>query len=195
MNDWSVNNMIKDDKEKRIFEVALKLFVEKGIDNTSTSLISKEAGIAAGTLYIYFENKEDLINKLYISLKKESMALVCPDPSETSLSFEYLEKLWMNGVEWGVNNLDKYKFIMQFQSSPYNTEDIEALFTPYKKNLVRLIKGGIKNKKLKDLPPDYIFELILTHFVYTVGYIVQTKTKERRIFFETLLDAIKYDKS
>lgn len=183
--------MIKDAKEKKIFDAALKLFVEKGIDNTSTALISKEAGIATGTLYVYFENKGDLINKLYISLKEESFAVICPDPSETVLSYEYLEKLWMNAVEWGINNQNKYRFIMQFQSSPYYTEDVEALFASYKKNLIRLIQGSIENKKLKNLPPEYIFELILTHFVYTVGYIVQTKTKQRRIFYETLLDAIK----
>lgn len=187
--------MIKDGKEKRIFDAALKLFTEKGIDNTSTASISKEAGIAVGTLYVYFENKEDLINKLYISLKEESVTVICPDPSQTVLNYDYLEKLWMNAVEWGINNQDKFKFIAQFQSSPYYTEDVKAIFDSYQKNFVRLIKGSIKNKKLKNLPPDYIFELILTHLVYTVEYIVQTKTKERIIFFETLLDAIKYDKS
>ncbi|MCE5214883.1 MAG: TetR/AcrR family transcriptional regulator [Methanobacterium sp.] len=183
--------MIKDGKEKRIFDAALKLFTENGIDNTSTASISKEAGIAAGTLYVYFENKEDLINKLYISLKEESIGLICPDTSETVLNYEYLEKLWMNTVEWGINNQDKFRFITQFQSSPYYTEDVKAIVDSYKKNLIGLIKGSIKNKKLKNLPPEYIFELILTHLVYTVGYIVQTKTKERRRFFETLFDAIK----
>jgi len=187
--------MVKDDKEKRIFDAALKLFIEKGIDNTSTASISKEAGIATGTLYVYFKNKEDLINKLYIHLNEENFDIICPDPSETMLTHEYLEKIWMNAMEWGINNQDKYKFIMQFQSSPYYTEDIKALFDSYKKKLVRLIKESIKNKKLKNLPPEYIFELILTHLAYTKEHIVQTKTKERKIFFETLLDAIKYDKS
>ena len=63
--------MKENSKEQRIFEAALKLFVERGVDNTSISLISKEAGIATGTIYLYFENKMDLINKLYISKKKK----------------------------------------------------------------------------------------------------------------------------
>jgi AcrR family transcriptional regulator len=187
--------MIKEDKEKRIFDAALKLFTEKGIDNTSTASISKEAGIAAGTLYVYFENKEDLINKLYMSLKKESVTVILPDSSETILNYEYLEKLWMNAVKWGINNQDKFIFITQFQSSPYYTEEVKAIIDSYKINFVRLIKESIENKKLKNLPPEYIFELILTHLVYTVEYIVQTKTKERIIFFETLFDAIKRAKS
>src|SRR5262249_44330819 len=39
---------------------ALKLFAEKGFYNTSTRAISRKAGIAEGTLFNYFETKEDL---------------------------------------------------------------------------------------------------------------------------------------
>ena len=65
--------MVVEDKKKKILESALKLFIEKGIDNTSTSLISKEAGIAAGTLYIYFETKVALISELGTSIQEESL--------------------------------------------------------------------------------------------------------------------------
>ncbi len=65
--------MVEEDKKRKILDSALKLFVEKGIDNTSTSLISKEAGVAAGTLYFYFENKVDLISELGTSIKEESL--------------------------------------------------------------------------------------------------------------------------
>ena len=65
--------MVVENKKKKILESALKLFIEKGIDNTSTSLISKEAGIAAGTLYIYFETKVALISELGTSIQEESL--------------------------------------------------------------------------------------------------------------------------
>lgn len=184
--------MKENSKEKRIFDAALKLFVEKGIDTTSMALISKEAGIAAGTLYLYFENKVDLINKLYISMKKESLDLMCTDPSASTLSYETLEKLWVEAVEWGVNNPYAFRFMMQIKSSPYGNEELEAQFAGYINNLIRLIKGNIKNKTFKNLPPEYILDLILNHLINTIEYITRTKTKERRIFFETLLDGIKY---
>ena len=184
--------MKEDNKEKRIFDAALKLFVEKGIDNTSTSLISKEASIATGTLYLYFENKVDLINKLYISKKKEILDLICTDPSASTLSYESLEKLWMEAVEWGVNNPHAFRFMTQMESSPYCNEELSAQFAGHVKALIRLIKGSIENKTFKNLPPEYIFEFILNHLIFTIEYITRTKTKERRIFFETLLDGIKY---
>lgn len=65
--------MVVEDKKKKILESALKLFNEKGIDNTSTTLISKEADVATGTLYLYFESKVDLIRELGTSIQEESL--------------------------------------------------------------------------------------------------------------------------
>ena len=187
-----VIKMVEEDKKKRILEAALKLFTEKGIDNTSTALISKEANVAAGTIYLYFENKVDLINKLYLSIKEESMVSSFLYLVEHSVDYESLEKVWMENVEWGVNNPNKFRFIMQFDLSPYNTKDTEAKTPDFGKLWLELIEDGIKNKILNDLPPQYISEFFSAHFIFTVEYIIQTKTKERKIFFDTFFNGVKY---
>jgi AcrR family transcriptional regulator len=184
--------MVEEDKKKRILEAALKLFTEKGIDNTSTALISKEADVAVGTIYLYFENKVDLINKLYISIKEESMISSFHYLMEHSLGYESLEKVWMKNVEWGVKNPDKFRFIMQFDLSPYHNEDTKTKTPDIGTKWLKLIEDAIKNKLLEDLPPQYILEFFSAHFIFTVEYIIQTKTKERNIFFETFFDGIKY---
>jgi len=51
-------------KKEQLLSSALKLFVENGVGNTSTSAIAKEAGVAAGTLFLYFPTKQDLIHEL-----------------------------------------------------------------------------------------------------------------------------------
>src|SRR5580700_11073696 len=53
-------NANKKKTKQAILAAALKLFAEKGFYNTSTRAISKKAGIAEGTLFNYFETKEDL---------------------------------------------------------------------------------------------------------------------------------------
>jgi len=50
----------KEETKERILRAALRLFREKGLDKTTTRQISKEAGIAEGTLFNYFKTKEDL---------------------------------------------------------------------------------------------------------------------------------------
>ena len=61
----------KESKKDEILKSALELFTTRGFDNTSTTLITKNAGVGTGTLFTYFENKVELINTLYMEIKKE----------------------------------------------------------------------------------------------------------------------------
>jgi AcrR family transcriptional regulator len=50
----------KELTRERILAGALRLFRKKGFDGTTTKMVSREAGIAEGTLFNYFKTKEDL---------------------------------------------------------------------------------------------------------------------------------------
>ena len=56
--------MDKKEKENKLMEKALKLFTEKGVNNTSIQDIADEAGVGKGTFYLYFKDKYDIRNKL-----------------------------------------------------------------------------------------------------------------------------------
>ena len=51
-------------KRQRIIDLALAEFAEKDYDTASISRIVSQAGIAKGSFYQYFENKEDLYTYL-----------------------------------------------------------------------------------------------------------------------------------
>lgn len=48
-------------KRERIIAAAARFFGEKGYHNTTTAEIAEAAGVAAGTIYIYFSSKEELL--------------------------------------------------------------------------------------------------------------------------------------
>ena len=50
---------------------ALALFKEKGVENTSVNDIVNEAGIAKGTFYLYYNNRDDLINAVFEEFASE----------------------------------------------------------------------------------------------------------------------------
>jgi TetR/AcrR family transcriptional regulator, fatty acid metabolism regulator protein len=49
------------DKYHRILEAACKVFAKLGFHQSTISLIAKEAGVADGTIYLYFKNKDDIL--------------------------------------------------------------------------------------------------------------------------------------
>src|SRR4030065_539419 len=65
-------------KRYRILRAAIKIFSQKGFFNSKVSDIAQAAGVADGTIYLYFKNKDDLL----ISLFEEKMAEVVADVRE-----------------------------------------------------------------------------------------------------------------
>lgn len=108
-------------KEKELFLAAYSLFLEKGIEKTSIDDIAKNAGVAKGTFYLYFNDKYDLLDKLILQKSNEIIkdalaktnALGSEDFRERTLFFidyiiNYLEhnesllKLINKNISWGL---------------------------------------------------------------------------------------------
>jgi TetR/AcrR family fatty acid metabolism transcriptional regulator len=53
------------EKRQRILDAALKVFATRGFYNARVSEVAAEAGVADGTIYLYFENKDDLLISLF----------------------------------------------------------------------------------------------------------------------------------
>jgi TetR/AcrR family transcriptional regulator, fatty acid metabolism regulator protein len=52
-------------KETAILESAIKIFAKLGYHNSRISQIAKDAGIASGSIYLYYKNKEDLLARIF----------------------------------------------------------------------------------------------------------------------------------
>ena len=58
------------DKPQQIIEAAVRVFARKGYYNSRVSDIAREAGIAAGTIYLYFKTKDEIL----VTLFRDNMA-------------------------------------------------------------------------------------------------------------------------
>lgn len=60
-----------EERKNEILDVAERLFVTKGFDNTSTNDILREIGIARGTLYYHFKSKTDILDAMIERMSKQ----------------------------------------------------------------------------------------------------------------------------
>jgi hypothetical protein len=68
MCDWSAKRdwSAKGEQTRRVIaEAAMRLFLENGYEATTMRAIAKEAGVATGNAYYYFDSKEELIQEYY----------------------------------------------------------------------------------------------------------------------------------
>ena len=119
--------------KRKIFETSMKLFAEKGYDATSVEEITATVGVAKGTLYYHFSNKEEIFNFLI----EEGM------------------KLLKNSIEIKTSNLDnsidKLKAIIL----------IQIKITIKYENFISMLLSQIwgqepRNKKCRDSVFEYI---------------------------------------
>ena len=62
-----------DDKRQRILQAAVKVFARKGYHGARVSEIARKADVADGTIYLYFQNKEDILVSLFDEIMSEHL--------------------------------------------------------------------------------------------------------------------------
>src|SRR3954469_19616402 len=56
---------LRQDKRARIMDAAIKVFAERGFHTATVAEIARSAGVADGTIYLYFKGKDDLLLRLF----------------------------------------------------------------------------------------------------------------------------------
>src|SRR5207253_10591130 len=116
-----------ENKESAIREKALEMIVSEGFDGLSMQKLAKAAGVSPATIYIYYKNREDLLNSLYNEVNqtfaREALKKFNP---ELSLE-EGLWLQWKNRLKFILEYPTYFKFFEQFRNSPLiNHKDIKS---------------------------------------------------------------------
>jgi len=73
------------EKRARILDAAIKVFAERGFHTATVAEIARAAGVADGTIYLYFKGKDDLLLRLFdekmTDLLAEAKAAVAQEPT------------------------------------------------------------------------------------------------------------------
>lgn len=146
-------------KKEAIYQATILLLNKEGFSSTSMSKIAKHAGVSASTIYIYFENKDNMLKKLYLDTKQKMSSKMFTDTTNDDAKTA-LAKVIRNYLDFILANKDAFLFLQQFTNSPYMTEldDREAstYFTP----MYQLVKKGQKEGIFKDVDTDLLFAYI-----------------------------------
>jgi AcrR family transcriptional regulator len=144
----------------KILDTALTLFTERGFFGTPTSLISKEAGVATGTLFFYFNTKEELIDTLYRRTKSEAAVVMCRGIDTEKTALAKLRRIGFNAVEWGIQNPAKQKFMEQFAHSPFVSTSAQEEGMSHFLFLQDLVRDGIREGSIRDIDASLLFCMI-----------------------------------
>lgn len=151
------------DKRADILKATLRLISEHGFHGTPMSMVAKKAGVGAGTIYRYFENKEALINELFLEIKARISQAMLSGFSPEASTEETFRKIWRNTFDFCIRNPQEMFFLEQYHNSPFLTPETEATTMEYLSPLVGGFQAAIAAGEIKEMS----FEM-LSIFAYDV---------------------------
>lgn len=143
-----------EDKRNAILHAAMTIIAQQG-ESAPTAKIAKLAGVAEGTLFTYFDNKDELLSHLYLHLKDElRQALMVNFPYAANLKNQ-TRYIWQSYVNWGVQDPDKRKALSQLAMSERVSEAVKAIGQQAFAHIYTQIKENTAKGLLRDYPPDF----------------------------------------
>jgi AcrR family transcriptional regulator len=184
------------EKRARFLSSALALFVANGVQQTSTAAIAKAAGTAAGTLFLYFPSKQDLINALVLEITEGYSECVKSQLQPGLPVHDVFFTIWEATLGWFTENLDAYHYILQVRHSGL----LDAALIRETNKLLDYyhlaIHKGLEQGCIKSYPSEVIGEILYQDIVAVMNLISQQAEQARRdiyiqIGFEIFWDGIK----
>jgi len=147
----------KDEQKKAaLVEATVKLVNEIGFASSSVSKIAKAANVSPSTIYVFFENKEDLLVSTYVELKLKMSRALLEDFDDSLPIRDIIKNVWFRTFDYIHDNLDDYTFMEQFANSPYgelvDKADLEKHFVP----IIETFERGIEQKIIKNVDFNFL---------------------------------------
>lgn len=135
-------------KEEIVKQKAIKLLVKKGIEGFSMNRLAKESNISVATLYIYYSDKDDLIQKIGIEIGKNFFDEMTKDFSLTMSFKEGLYKQWENRIRFTQKKPLEVNCWELLIHSTYRESILEESLLEFKIIMKTFFKNAIEKKEL-----------------------------------------------
>jgi AcrR family transcriptional regulator len=148
------------DKKEAILAAALELFVEKGFYGTSVPSLAERAGVAAGTIYHYFESKEALVNHLYKHWKAEIALRVMGEFPLTKPPRERFRIIWERMAKFALQYPKELAFMELHHHASYLDEEARQMELTVLAFGLEMVRRAQAEHAIKRLDAEMLIELV-----------------------------------
>lgn len=138
------------DKENLVKTTAINQIVAEGFQGFSMNKLAKACSISVGTLYIYYKDKDDLIQKIGAEMALKFFTGTVKNFSPTMSFEEGLWKQWENRAAFTMKYPKEVAFFEIVKHSPHGEIILDAIeeFADFRMIMREFIENGLRNKEL-----------------------------------------------
>jgi TetR/AcrR family fatty acid metabolism transcriptional regulator len=146
-------------KRERILDAAIKVFAAEGFYNAKVSQIAHEAGVADGTIYLYFKSKDDLLINLFedrMERVNANLREAIETESTAVARLKRIVKLHLELVEQN-RDMDEVISVELRQSSKFIREYSNPKFAEFLRTIAGAVVEGQRTGELRTGIDPYVF--------------------------------------
>jgi len=165
-----------EDKRDAILTAATDLIAAQGL-GAATAKIARQAGVAGGTLFIYFANKDALLNQLYLGIKTDLRDAMMADFPEDRSLIDRCRHVWDSYIDWAGAFPAKRRAMVQLVVSDRITDAGKAAGRSTLREIEGLLQECFAAGALKDQPIAFGAAILEALAETTLTFIAQEPDK------------------
>ncbi|MFY0255055.1 TetR/AcrR family transcriptional regulator [Chitinophaga sp. 30R24] len=168
---------VKDENKATIIrQKAIEMIVHEGFDGLSMHKLAKAANISVSTIYIYFKNREHLLNQLFAETVDLFMKTTLNGFSPDMDFAAGLSRQWHNRYQYIQEYPLHYFFLEQFRNSPLIKKQDSLQEDLFREAMTRFVSNAVEKKQVLQLPPEVFWALAYGPFYTLVKFHLDNAT-------------------
>lgn len=148
--------------------------------------IAKLAGVSPGTIYRYFDSKQDLINKVYLEVKSAFSASAFRDYEQTDSVEQDFQRIWHNIAAFKLREVEAAMFLSQCDNTPMVDEVSRQEGLKHLRPLLELWKRGQAQSIIRPVSPYVLYAFT----IYPIAFLLNMQQREHYKISQSELDEV-----
>ncbi|MRT92950.1 TetR/AcrR family transcriptional regulator [Ancylomarina sp. 16SWW S1-10-2] len=162
------------DKRKALLKATLSLINNNGFHAAPMSKIAKLAKVSPATIYIYFENKQDLVNQLYLEVKSAFSEHAFQNFSDEMPVKKGFDIIWNNIADYKISLPEESNFLSQCDNTPMIDEKSRLEGLKNIEPLLNLWERGKSEGIIKNICPYILY----AYAIYPLAFLMTAQQRE-----------------
>jgi AcrR family transcriptional regulator len=154
---------VKDaEKRRAIRDAAVAEVIDGGLSGASVAKIAKRAGVSAGTIYLYFPNKDELLQQVYLEIKTEFHDQMMAANDASAPTADKIHNMWLSMFHYLSAHPNDFLFAEYVSAAKVLDAVSQSEVTAMSDQLASILRGAINDGTLGEAPIDSIVALLVS---------------------------------
>jgi AcrR family transcriptional regulator len=199
----SKREQAREERRGQILEAALVVFSDKGYHATNVSDVAAKAGVSQGTIYWYFDSKDELFEAAILAVFEQFGADTMIGMLDHETATEKLRGLTSALVGFGEVAQNLFTLFLGYWASSPDRERAAKLWSDllgeYKELIVGIVDEGIRNREFKPVDAEAFVWMLMAAYDGLAAYLTLMPDLDlvriSETFVETLLAGLALDEA